>query len=111
MSLTQLRTDSPELFAFPSEGEAFALARFDRLDAAGVVVLDEDAAAIWAFLEREVAPVVCEHGILFREGIDIQSQEFGDHLGLAGFQRYIAWYAATGATPLAGEGWEVYVHH
>lgn len=43
---TQLRANRLELFAFPLEGEAFALCGFYGLDAAGVVVLNKNTAPI-----------------------------------------------------------------
>ena len=103
LSLGERGADLFELFGFPLEGEAFALRGLDGLDAAGVVVLNKDAAPVRPLDQGEVVAIAGDDGILLSEGIDIETQKSCDRLRLARLKRDIPWHAAAGAAALTGK--------
>ena len=60
-----------ELGAFPSVGEVFTLLGLDRLDAASIVLLQENTTAIFLFNQRQIFTVECELGVTFGERIHV----------------------------------------
>lgn len=86
-----------KLFAAPKKREAAALRGFDRLNFAGVVRLQKDAATVRSFSQRQSFAVDCDPGVLLCERISVQAQKSGDRLRLAGFESYISRHPAAGA--------------
>ena len=89
--------------AAPEERETFALRGFDRLDAAGVIGLEEDATSVLAFSQRKSAAIPCQARERLGERVHVHPQKRCDGFRLVGFERDITGHLTACAATSASE--------
>ena len=107
---TETRADLDQSRCAPKERKVTALLRFDRLDATGVVRLQEDTRAVFAFNERKIVAVPRQARVCLGKCVNIEVEKCRNGFRFAGLQDDVTRCPAAGTALSATEARRINQH-